>query len=122
MKPGARVKLVTFDGGSMAPADTIPTENYWRLIGSLGTLVESDDERAHFTSSGPDARVCVEFDCDVQGLGLEAHNPVKNSLWLRVSDLRSIAVEPNKAPEPTTTSGTSAAEQPLVPDAVVAHL
>jgi Membrane-bound serine protease (ClpP class) len=30
--------------------------------------------------------------------------------------------EPNKAPEPTTTAGTSAAEQPLVPAAVVAHL
>ncbi len=29
---------------------------------------------------------------------------------------------PNKAPEPTTTSGTSAAELPRVPAAVVAHL
>ena len=29
---------------------------------------------------------------------------------------------PNKAPEPTTIAGTSAAEQPLVPAAVVAHL
>jgi len=30
--------------------------------------------------------------------------------------------KPNKSPEPTTTSGTSAAEQPRVPAAVVAHL
>jgi len=30
--------------------------------------------------------------------------------------------EPNQSPEPTPTSGTSAAEQPRVPDAVVAHL
>lgn len=29
---------------------------------------------------------------------------------------------PNQAPEPTPTAGTSAAEQPLVPAAVVAHL
>lgn len=29
---------------------------------------------------------------------------------------------PNKAPEPTTMLGTSAAEQPLVPSTVVAHL
>jgi hypothetical protein len=30
--------------------------------------------------------------------------------------------EPNQSPEPTPTAGTSAAEQPLVPAAVVAHL
>ena len=35
-----------------------------------------------------------------------------------LSPLRS----PNKPPEPTPTAGTSAAEQPLVPAAVVAHL
>jgi len=36
--------------------------------------------------------------------------------------LRLEKQKPNQSPEPTPTAGTSAAEQPLVPAAVVAHL
>ena len=81
--------LVTFNGSSSAPAGTPPIEDYWKLIGSRCTLIDDKVERAHFPSSGPEARVCVEFDCDPGMFGLESHNQVKQSLWIRCSDLRS---------------------------------
>ena len=50
--------------------------------------------------------------------------PERNPRMRESSSTRSLHSEKraNKAPEPTTTAGTSAAEQPLVPAAVVAHL
>jgi hypothetical protein len=90
MKTGSRVIMVTFNGRNSAPANTFPNEDFWRLIGSRGKLIDSETERAHFPSSGPNARACVEFDCDVKSLGLEAHNFVQNSFWIRCSDLRLI--------------------------------
>ncbi len=49
--------------------------------------------------------------------------PVEVSAETLVGLLEAMITQPpNKSPEPTPTSGTSAAEQPLVPAAVVAHL
>jgi len=39
---------------------------------------------------GPNARVCVRFDRDVCAMGLEAHNQVADSLWIRCGDLSEI--------------------------------
>lgn len=87
MNTGTRVTLVSFNGRHSAPADTPSNEDYWKLIGFHGTLIDGGDERAHFSSSGPDARACVEFDRDFSVLGLEAHNRVNKSLWILYSDL-----------------------------------
>jgi hypothetical protein len=101
MKTAARVILVTFNGSSSAPADTPPGEDYWKMIGSHGTLIDGKEESARFPSSGPEARVCVEFDCDPSLLGLESHNRVKKSLWIRCRDLHR-SEEPNHSSQPTT--------------------
>ena len=90
MKPGTRVILVSFDGKRSGSADTPPTEDYWKLVGTPGTLVEVPEEREFFEVTGPGARVCIEFDSDVRALGLEAHNSVKNNLWVLLTDLHPI--------------------------------
>ena len=87
MKSGVRVRLVSFDGKRTRHVGTPPNEDYWKLVGASGTTVESEEERRHFPIRGRKARVCDQFDPDLAELGLEAHNRVKNSLWIRCSDL-----------------------------------
>jgi hypothetical protein len=60
---------------------------------------------------------------EVVGRFEERVNSVFPLVIAEVSELRRLGEEePNQSPEPTPAAGTSAAEQPLVPAAVVAHL
>lgn len=64
--PGSRVVLQSFNGFAKAPADGKPADNYWRLIGSAGTVL------THANALG---RVLVRFDEDVAARGVACHNP-----------------------------------------------
>ena len=70
------VVLMKFNDRETTPPGTENRENYWKLIGQTGLIVDSNKER-HL----------VQFNCDLNSFGLENHNPVKNSLWILHSDL-----------------------------------
>jgi hypothetical protein len=89
---GERVKLVSFQGLQQAPENIDTREDYWRLSGASGSVVELGPEEQSAFFYG---RVLVQFDVDVAGLGLECHNPTPNSLWILKSDLRGLSGEGN---------------------------
>jgi len=80
-----RVTLHSFQGTKSAPEEQRPGEDYWRLIGHSGAVVETDDSPVGRLSSGP--RVLVQFDVDPAALGLHCHNPLARALWIRETDL-----------------------------------
>jgi hypothetical protein len=77
-----RVRIKSFNGSSVSPPACKESENYWRLIGELGTVVAPKNERS---------RYLVKFDVSVAGLGLHCHNPIENSLWIHGADLQWLA-------------------------------
>lgn len=81
MEVFSKVKLSTFNGGSSPPKGCEPSENYWALIGSTGTIVKPKNKRG---------RVLVKFDNDVSSLGLHCHNEILNSLLILPTDLEVI--------------------------------
>ena len=76
-----RVRLTRFGGTLIAPDAVSSHEDYWKLIGRTGTVID-DDRKGHL-----ETQVLVPFDDDVSALGLECHNPIENSLWILQSDL-----------------------------------
>jgi len=75
-----KVRLKSFNGKLQAPRGTIQEENYWKLIGHCGNIIEPRNERG---------RVLVKFDHSVCSLGLACHNPIANSLYILESDLEA---------------------------------
>ncbi len=73
------VKLKTFLGTVNAPNDVEISENYWKLIGQSGTVI--DDQ---LLDKG---KVLILFKRNLDELGLENHNPIKNTLRISKSDL-----------------------------------
>lgn len=63
--------------------DLNDNENYWRLIGETGTIIEESNE--YFTN-----RVLIMFDKNLDDLKLINHNPIKNTLWILIKDLEII--------------------------------
>ena len=78
----SKVILRTFNGSSEPPVECTPGENYWTLIGEMGTVVEPKNVRA---------RVLVKFDASVASYGLICHNVVPNSLYILESDLEVLS-------------------------------
>lgn len=77
-----RVVLRTFNGATRAPENEDPACNYWSLVGSSGTVVKT------VPGDGiDDDRVLVQFDLDVEKMGLHCHNEIYNSLWIKRGDL-----------------------------------
>ena len=83
---GERVRLKSFRGTTHAPVDTRQVDDYWLLVGLLGTVVDTDDVAKIGRHSGG-SRVLVKFDCQVTDLGLHCHNEVPNAIWVFASDL-----------------------------------
>lgn len=84
---GDKVILKTFNGTATSLAETKPTEDYWKLIGTQG-VVQQTWEQANFDMKQP--RFLVKFDTDVNRLGLDCHNEIPNSLWILGSDIEPI--------------------------------
>jgi len=74
--------------GTLTPEKKIkPNEDYWKLIGEKGTVIDSNENH--------DGRVLVSFDNDLDKFSLENHNPVKNSLLIKKSDLEFLTEDEN---------------------------
>jgi hypothetical protein len=79
-----KVKLITFLG-TLSPKKKIKSrEDYWKLIGENGEVI--DNQINH------DGRVLVLFDKNLNDFEIENHNPIKNSLLIRLTDLEFIHV------------------------------
>ncbi len=76
-----KVQLISFNGELSAPDDCDSSENYWSLIGKMGTIVKPKNNRS---------RVLVQFDESVSDLGLHCHNEMPNSLLILTSDLKGM--------------------------------
>jgi hypothetical protein len=79
------VRLVSFNGSVVAKSDVDAYENYWRLIGEMGNILKAD--RPYGVDED---RVLVKFKASLDDLGLENHNELPNSLWIRLSDLEIV--------------------------------
>lgn len=73
------VTLQSFLGTTEPTKGTSENENYWKLIGAKGRII--DDQKIN-------DRVLVLFEINLDDYKLENHNPTKNSLWIKMSDLR----------------------------------
>lgn len=78
------VILKTFLGTKDSKKEINSNENYWKLIGQQGHVLELGEKR-----------VLVKFNCDIDAFGLENHNPIKNCLWILPSDLDEIKTTSN---------------------------
>jgi len=72
------VILKSFQGASKPKRSTLENENYWKLIGSKGRIIGEEDISGRFL---------VLFENNLDDLKLENHNPIRNSLWIKKSDL-----------------------------------
>lgn len=73
------IKLKLFLG-TLKPKKRInENENYWKLIGEKGKVI---DEREN-----TNGRILILFDKNLDEFKVENHNPIKNSLWIKITDL-----------------------------------
>ena len=79
IKKDTPVRLKTFLGTLISNEEVNSSDNYWKLIGEKGKIIDCDE-----TVGG---RVLVLFDKNLDSLKLENHNPIKNTLWIKKSDL-----------------------------------
>ncbi len=79
LEKGARIKLISF-WGTLSPEKTVDDqENYWKLIGERGKVIDHAENH--------DQKVLIVFDNDLDKFKVENHNPIKNSLWIKETDL-----------------------------------
>lgn len=90
MRIGDRVKLITINGKKLSPKRTANSENYWKLVGEIGTVLQSPKESSIYATFSKDKRVLVKFDKKLTDYQLIAHNEIENSLWILVSDLEVV--------------------------------
>jgi hypothetical protein len=83
LEKGLKYKLITFNGTIDSEEILDSNENYWKLIGQEGTLINFLDD----LNFGNDERVLIKFDEDLVAQGLECHNSVPSSLWILRTDL-----------------------------------
>lgn len=91
MKKGTKVKLISFNGTTSPQNIQDEAENYWKLIGETGAVMQDPQEKSVFAHFSKKPRVLMQFDKDIASTyGLIAHNNIENSLWILVSDLKII--------------------------------
>lgn len=75
------VRLKTFKRKLSPNGSVDKLDNYWLLIGSKGVIIDFD---------GDSEKALILFDDIPDNLGLANHNPIKNSLWINISDLEML--------------------------------
>lgn len=83
MQHNTLVKMTSFLGTLNPKKNVFERENYWKLIGEQGKVIDAVVNH--------DGRVLVLFDSDLDEFEVENHNPIKNSLWIRITDLEIVA-------------------------------
>ena len=79
MKKNTKIKLISFLG-TLSPKNKVKShENYWKLIGEKGIIINDNEIN--------DQRVLVLFDKTLDDFKIENHNPMKNTLWIKKTDL-----------------------------------
>jgi hypothetical protein len=87
---GDRAKLRTFLG-TLNPRTAINTQdNYWRLIGGKGEVIDDKIQNK---------RVLVSFEKNLDDFEVANDNPIPNSLWVKPSDLAIIIETKFRKPE-----------------------
>jgi hypothetical protein len=79
---GSLVKLVSFNGKKTQPKKFMPEENFWKLIGMDGRIIENDPKKGISKN-----RLLVKFDLSLSDLGIPNHNELPDSLWIADTDL-----------------------------------
>lgn len=73
------VRLKTFLGTNNPTEEIDKSDDFWKLIGQSGTVINDN--------LADKERVLVLFDKDLEDFQLANHNPIKNSLKIKKSDL-----------------------------------
>ncbi|AFM02759.1 hypothetical protein Fleli_0270 [Bernardetia litoralis DSM 6794] len=84
MKKGQIYKLISFNGKTESGRNCKPKENYWKLIGMDGTIINFSKE----LNFGDEDRVLFKFSQDILKQQLECHNTIPNALWILKTDLK----------------------------------
>ena len=79
MDKNTLIKLKTFQGTSEPSIKVKHRENYWKLIGEKGVVLEDADFNLD--------KVLVLFEKNLDDFDLENHNPIKKSLYIDKRDL-----------------------------------
>ena len=73
------IKLKSFLGIITSKEQVANRDNYWKLIGEKGRVIDIDENNSD--------RFLVLFDKNLNDFEIENHNPIKNSLWIKKLDL-----------------------------------
>lgn len=82
IKKNSEVILKSFSGTLTSKTKESDSENYWKLIGQEGKVI-NDKEL-------DDGRVLILFKNSLDDFKVINHNPIKNSLWIKKTDLEII--------------------------------
>lgn len=81
IKKNTAVKLKSFLGTLSSKKKVSDYENFWKLIGEKGIVLDDVEMNG--------GRVLVLFENSLDDLKLVNHNPIKNSLWIKKTDLET---------------------------------
>jgi hypothetical protein len=82
LEKNTKVKLKSFLERQSPKAKTHSENNYWKLIGQKGKVIDE--------IKNDNGRILILFEKDLDYFGVANHNPIKNSLWIKVEDLEII--------------------------------
>ena len=74
MEKNTAIKLKTFYGTLKPTTKVKDRENYWKLIGEKGIVIDEADFNPE--------KVLVVFEKNIDDFDFENHNPIKNSLYI----------------------------------------
>ena len=83
---GSAVRLKSFFGTTVAEQGTATSENYWKLIGICGVVIQKRD-KPHPAYPDKGLQYLIQFNADIQEFNLTIHNEIKNSILFFESDL-----------------------------------
>jgi hypothetical protein len=86
-----KVKLVTYKGSITGPGNSSPEGNYWKLIGSEGSVILDPFKCCKDDRYCDERKLLVVFDISFKFLGLCSYQKNKNSLWISVTDLSEVS-------------------------------
>jgi len=73
------IKLKSFLGTLKPEKNIKDYNNYWKLIGEKGKVIDEIENE--------NGRILILFDKNLDEFKVENHNPIKNSLWIKIIDL-----------------------------------